>query len=86
MLRTAGADVYDQWVNHEIPFNDPQVLAALETVGGILKNPDYVNGGLGDVQSIATVAMERGRPTRSPTSSASCTVRPTSTRPTGTRA
>jgi alpha-glucoside transport system substrate-binding protein len=56
MLRTAGADVYDQWVNHEIPFNDPQVLSALETVGGILKNPDYVNGGLGDVQSIATVA------------------------------
>src|SRR6187401_1623755 len=56
MLRTAGPDVYDQWVNHEIPFNDPQVLEALETVGGILKNPDYVNGGLGDVQSIATVA------------------------------
>ena len=26
MLRTAGPEVYDQWVNHEIPFNDPQVL------------------------------------------------------------
>lgn len=54
MLRTAGPEVYDQWVTHEIPFNDPQVLEALETVGSILKNPDYVNGGLGDVQSIAT--------------------------------
>lgn len=54
VLRTAGPDVYDQWVNHEIPFNDPQILTALQTVGGILKNPDYVNGGLGDVKSIAT--------------------------------
>lgn len=54
MLRTAGPDVYDQWVNHEIPFNDPQVAEALETVGSILKNPDYVNGGYGDVSSIAT--------------------------------
>lgn len=54
VLRTAGPDVYDQWVNHEIPFNDPQILAALKTVGGILKNPDDVNGGLGDVKSIAT--------------------------------
>ena len=55
MLRTAGADAYDQWVTHEIPFNDPQVLTALETVGSILKDPARVNGGLGDVQSIATV-------------------------------
>jgi alpha-glucoside transport system substrate-binding protein len=54
LLRTAGPDVYDQWVTHEIPFNDPQVLDALSTVGGILKNDKFVNGGLGDVQSIAT--------------------------------
>ena len=26
MLRINGPEVYDQWVNHEIPFNDPQVL------------------------------------------------------------
>jgi alpha-glucoside transport system substrate-binding protein len=54
VLRTAGPDVYDQWVAHQIPFNDPQIVEALDTVGGILKNPDYVNGGLGEVQSIAT--------------------------------
>ena len=54
MLRTAGPDVYDQWVNHEIPFDDPQVADALETVGSILKNPDYVNAGYGGVQSIAS--------------------------------
>lgn len=54
VLRSAGADVYDQWVSHEIPFNDPKILEALNTVGDILKNPDYVNAGFGDVSSIAT--------------------------------
>ncbi|MBO1751522.1 carbohydrate ABC transporter substrate-binding protein [Actinotalea sp. BY-33] len=54
LLRTAGPEVYDQWLSHEIPFNDPQVAEALEAVGSILKNPDYVNAGYGDVQSIAS--------------------------------
>ncbi|MBA2954359.1 extracellular solute-binding protein [Nocardioides sp. MAH-18] len=54
LLRTAGADVYDQWVAHEIPFNDPAVVEGLDTVGNILKNDKYVNGGIGDVKSIAT--------------------------------
>ena len=26
MLRLNGPDVYDQWVNHEIPFDDPEEL------------------------------------------------------------
>ncbi|GAA2237651.1 ABC transporter substrate-binding protein [Promicromonospora sukumoe] len=54
VLRTAGPDVYDQWYTHEIPFNDPQIVDAFDTAGEILKNPDYVNGGLGGVDSIAT--------------------------------
>jgi alpha-glucoside transport system substrate-binding protein len=58
MLRTAGPEVYDQWLNHEIPFNDPQVAEALATVGEILKNEDYVNGGLGGVQSIASTEFQ----------------------------
>jgi alpha-glucoside transport system substrate-binding protein len=45
MLRTAGPDVYDQWINHEIPFDDPQVQAAFERFGEIALNPDYVVGG-----------------------------------------
>jgi alpha-glucoside transport system substrate-binding protein len=60
MLREVGADVYDQWTNHEIPFNDPQVVSALDRVGEILKNPDYVNGGIGDVKSIATTTFQDG--------------------------
>ncbi|WP_136192045.1 MULTISPECIES: ABC transporter substrate-binding protein [Actinomyces] len=54
VLRTAGEDVYDQWIAHEIPFDDPQIVAALDEVGKILKNADYVNAGFGDVTSIAS--------------------------------
>ena len=52
VLRQAGADVYDQWVTHEIPFTDPAIADAFDAVGDILLNPDYVNAGFGDVKSI----------------------------------
>jgi len=51
MLRTAGPEVYDQWVSHEIPFNDPAVKHAVELMTSIWLNPKYVLGG---PQSIAT--------------------------------
>jgi alpha-glucoside transport system substrate-binding protein len=52
VLRQAGADTYDKWVKHEIAFNDPAIVKAFDSVGEVLKNPAYVNGGLGDVSSI----------------------------------
>ncbi|WP_024286104.1 ABC transporter substrate-binding protein [Cellulomonas sp. KRMCY2] len=60
VLRSAGPDVYDQWVAHEIPFNDPQIVEAIGVVGGILKNPAYVNGGYGDFKTIATTPWGDG--------------------------
>jgi alpha-glucoside transport system substrate-binding protein len=45
MLRTAGPEVYDQWVNHEIPFNDPRVKRACEIMGEIWLQEKYVYGG-----------------------------------------
>ena len=45
MLRTAGPEVYDQWITHEIAFNDDRVQAAFEQFGEIALNPDYVVGG-----------------------------------------
>lgn len=45
MLRTAGPDMYDKWVNHEIPFDDPAVKTALNRLAEIWMNPDYVFGG-----------------------------------------
>jgi alpha-glucoside transport system substrate-binding protein len=58
MLRLYGPDVYDKWVNHKIPFNGPESTAALDAVGGYLKNDKYVNGGLGGVRSIATTTFQ----------------------------
>jgi alpha-glucoside transport system substrate-binding protein len=45
MLRTAGPDVYDQWVANEIPFDHPAVKRAFEVLGEIWLNPKYVYGG-----------------------------------------
>ncbi|GHJ48610.1 alpha-glucoside ABC transporter substrate-binding protein [Catellatospora sp. TT07R-123] len=60
LLRDQGADVYDQWVKHAIPFNDPRIASATDRVGSILKNEKYVNGGYGGVKSIATTAFQEG--------------------------
>lgn len=60
VLREAGGDVYDQWVSHEIAFDDPQIVAAANKVGDILRNDDYVNGGLGDARSVAATRFQDG--------------------------
>ncbi|RZU48325.1 carbohydrate ABC transporter substrate-binding protein (CUT1 family) [Krasilnikovia cinnamomea] len=58
VLRLSGPETYDKWVKHQIPFNGPESTAALDAVGQYLKNPAYVNGGLGDVKSIATTTFQ----------------------------
>ena len=45
ILRTSGPQVYDQWIQHEIPFNDPAVRLAFEKFGDIALNPKLVVGG-----------------------------------------
>jgi len=45
MLRTAGPELYDQWVDNEIPFTHPAVKEAFEILGDIWLNPDYIYGG-----------------------------------------
>jgi alpha-glucoside transport system substrate-binding protein len=45
MLRTAGPEVYDQWVNHEIAFNSDPVKNAAGYIEQIWFAPDYVLGG-----------------------------------------
>jgi len=45
VLRTAGPEVYDQWVSHEIPFNDPQIAEALDAFGEIAKGDGLALGG-----------------------------------------
>src|SRR5665811_1168817 len=60
MLRLSGPDVYDQWFTHEIAFNSAAPTAALDAVGEYLKNDKYVNGGLGNVKSIAATTFQDG--------------------------
>jgi alpha-glucoside transport system substrate-binding protein len=53
MLDTAGPEVYDQWVSHEIPFNDEAVVTAGERFGDIMFADDYVLGGADQTPAIA---------------------------------
>ena len=52
MLRTAGPDLYDAWVAHEIPWTHPAVRRAFELFGAIVKNDAYVYGGTTGALSI----------------------------------
>ncbi len=52
MLRTAGPDVYDKWVNHEIAFDDPAVVQALKICGDIWLNDKYVYGGHSNIVTL----------------------------------
>ncbi|MFZ4718709.1 MAG: ABC transporter substrate-binding protein [Ilumatobacteraceae bacterium] len=59
MLRINGEKVYDQWVNHEIPFNDAKVKTVADAVGAYVKNADYL-GGDALVKAIATTKFQDG--------------------------
>ncbi|MDO8362976.1 MAG: ABC transporter substrate-binding protein [Actinomycetota bacterium] len=60
VLRFAGAETYDKWVAHEIPFNDPAILEAIDKVGAIVKNDEYVLNGAESIPS--TTFQEAGLP------------------------
>ena len=51
MLRTQSPDVYDKWVSNELPFDAPEVVAAIEEFGAFARNDAYVAGGAGAVAS-----------------------------------
>ena len=51
MLRSQSPETYDKWVKHEIAFNDPAVVGAIEEFGAFAKNDAYVAGGAAAVAS-----------------------------------
>ena len=51
VLRQAGPDTYDQWVNHEIPFDAEPIVSAGEAFGEILFTDGWVLGGPENVPS-----------------------------------
>jgi alpha-glucoside transport system substrate-binding protein len=63
VLGKYGGDVYDKWISHEIKFSDPQIKGAMQTVASWMLNPAYVNGGFGNVKTIATTTFQdAGKP------------------------
>jgi alpha-glucoside transport system substrate-binding protein len=53
LVRQSGGDTYAQWFNHEIPFNDPAVVAAFDTFGELFFAEGFVLGGPENVADIA---------------------------------
>lgn len=63
VLRQFGPTVYDNWINHTVKFNSPQITSAMNTLAGWMKNPKWVNAGYGDVKTIATTTFQNaGKP------------------------
>jgi alpha-glucoside transport system substrate-binding protein len=46
-----GAEAYNDWVNHETPFNDPSVVETLEQMEALLLEDGMTNGGRQSVAS-----------------------------------
>ncbi|MDD9369456.1 MAG: ABC transporter substrate-binding protein [Acidimicrobiales bacterium] len=60
MLRMKGPDVYDQWYQHEIAFDDPDVVEVTEAVYDLWSGDGYVFGGVENVA--ATPFADAGLP------------------------
>ncbi|MFF2044649.1 ABC transporter substrate-binding protein [Kitasatospora sp. NPDC058170] len=58
VLGTYGGEVYDQWVSHKVKFSDEKITTAMRTIADWMQNPAWVNGGYGDVKSIATTTFQ----------------------------
>ncbi|SEJ62304.1 ABC transporter substrate-binding protein [Demequina mangrovi] len=60
VLRQQGAETYDAWVAGDVKFSDPEIVEAFDTFGEIALNADYVNGGIGGPETIASTAFGDG--------------------------
>ncbi len=85
MLRTAGEEIYDQWVAHEIPFDDPAVVDGARGGRQLPQEPGVHERWAGRRHLDRRDRVPGGRPAH-PDGTASCTARRPSTRPTGRRA
>lgn len=46
VLSLYGPDIYNEWTSHQIPFNDPQIVAAFDDFGEVAKAQGEVYGGV----------------------------------------
>ncbi|MFN3258911.1 MAG: extracellular solute-binding protein [Ilumatobacter sp.] len=45
VLRSAGTEVYDDWVTGDVPFDDPRIVEAAQRGDELMFSPGYVAGG-----------------------------------------
>jgi len=53
LVRESGGQVYADWFNHDIPFNDPAVVSAFNTFGELFFADGFVLGGPENVAGVA---------------------------------
>jgi alpha-glucoside transport system substrate-binding protein len=58
VLSSFGGQVYDDWVAHKVKFSDPQIQQAMKTVQNWMLNENWVNGGYGNVKTVATTTFQ----------------------------
>jgi alpha-glucoside transport system substrate-binding protein len=58
VLGANGGQVYDDWISHKVKFSDPKIEDAMKTVAQYMQNPSWVNGGHGNVKTIATTTFQ----------------------------
>jgi len=58
VLGTYGGQTYDDWISHKVTFSDEKIQTAMKTVAGWMQNPAWVNGGYGNVKTIATTTFQ----------------------------
>ena len=60
VLGSLGGETYDRWVKGEVQFDSPEIRSAMKTMDSWMHNRAYVNGGVGDVASVARTAFQDG--------------------------
>ena len=53
VVRQSGGQVYADWFNHEIPFNDPAIVSAFDKFGELFFADGFVLGGAENVAGVA---------------------------------
>lgn len=53
VVRQSGSATYADWVNHDIPFNDPAIVSAFDTFGELFLADGFVLGGAENVAGVA---------------------------------
>ena len=57
VLRIGGTELYDQWVSHEVPFDDPQI----EEAGRLIEEIWFTEGNVfGGRKAIASTSFKIG--------------------------